>query len=126
MKDVFYFSKQPIELLSIKQNLQDYYNDILLNEDQDALQIKINKEEMIQIVSLNVTTEFGDPEDCDVIEATGVKSCICISHHSFSIDCVKDILKIILKNYGGWVGNDSDYFEPRFVLDDIDSFRYSD
>jgi len=127
MKDIFYFSDNDIDLAIIRNILLDNYDyDLLLNVSQDALEIKINEDKIVQVVKMDIGSGFGDPEDLEVIRDTGMTSCVCISHHSDEIDHVKNFLRIILGRFGGWVGNDSEGFEPRFMLADIERFEYSD
>jgi hypothetical protein len=126
MRDIFFFSGSNIDLADVRDILSSNNNyDLLLNSSKNALEIKMGNE-IVQMAKLDISKDFGDPEDLEVIKNTGMKTCFCVSHHSSSIDLVKDYLKKLLEIYGGWVGNDSEGFEPRFILDEIDFFEYSE
>lgn len=126
MNDIFYFSDKKIsvkDLFSVLEGKSNYK--LLLRDENDSLQISLSENINVQIACMDIKEEFGDPEDLDVIESSGVQSSFCISHYSNSLPQVKELLALFLNSFGGWVGNDSEAFEPRYFLADISFFKYS-
>ncbi len=124
MDDIFYFSAQEINALDLYSVLeQDNKYELLLSEESNSLQVTLGKNIIFQIVCMNIK-EFGEPEDIEIIKSTDVVSSFCISHHRYDLSDMKKILSVFLELFGGWVGNDSDAFAPRYSLDDIYCFKY--
>jgi hypothetical protein len=125
MNDIFYFTEQNVGLKEIQDELQlSTSYEYFLTEKQDALQVTLGSNERLQFDLLELPVDIVDPGDLEVLQKSAVKSAICISHHSYSLDKVKSILHILLKRFGGWIGNDSDAFEPRFSIDNLNEFTY--
>ena len=67
----------------------------------------------------------SDCEDDDFRCISSVPTTIwCISHHPHERTPRIATLRNNLEDYGGFVGNDEECFEPRFTLKDIDQFTY--
>ena len=125
MRDIFYLTEKSLKLTEIKTILVESCGyDCYLNANKDGLEIRVEKE-IIQIVKLDIAENFGDPEDIRIIESTETICCLCISHHTSALKYVLIFMKFILSKYGGWIGNDSDGFEPRFTLNNLSNFCYS-
>ncbi|NHZ98336.1 hypothetical protein [Massilia sp. CCM 8734] len=76
------------------------------------------------LFQMDILRDFEDPESVEAILKTNAKAAFCISYHSYTLDELKNALKLMLERYGGWVGNDSNEFVPRFTLNDISSLSY--
>lgn len=124
MDDIFYFSAQEINALDLYSVLkQDNKYKLLLIEESNSLQVALGKDIIFQIAGMSIK-EFPEPEDVEIIKSTNVVSSFCISHHRYDLSDLKKILSVFLESFGGWVGNDSDAFAPRYSLDDLHYFKY--
>lgn len=68
---------------------------------------------------VNVKSTFI-PESLDVLE---IESIFCISYHSSDFALIRPHIKTLLKEYGGWIGNDEYGFQPCFNLENLDLFN---
>lgn len=126
MNDLFYFSSELITLMDLNNLLSDSDSYVtFLTPKEDCLQISSKSGDIVwQIFKMDISSDFHDSPNINVIQEAGARVCFCISHHSWTLVQLSAVLKIFLKKYGGWIGNDTDDFAPQFTLANIDSLCY--
>lgn len=126
MRDVFYFTDRKITLDHLQYCLKQEGYDVLLSSERFSLQVSFPKESKVQIYPMDIASDFLDEDSIEVIKNKNFASVFCISHDQEYIEELKGCLTAFFFKYGGWVGNDSDYFEPIFDQSDIHEFSYSE
>jgi hypothetical protein len=120
LNDLFYFSQKELNLRDLHSLLSEVnVYSLFLTENCDALQVGFGEKIIWQIYQMNISADFSDEDILD-IGATGAKTCFCISYHNNTLNQLKLILIMCLETFGGWVGSDSDGFEPKLTLENID------
>ena len=98
MDDIFYMSSKNVRIKDI---------------DEIAKRINVKKTFMPQ------STDVLEVEYCD-----GVMANFCISHHPSNFPLILPHIKILLQEYGGWIGNDAEGFQPCFNVWSIDLWPF--
>ncbi len=62
---------------------------------------------------------FIDPLDQEYFEAEGIVSMYTVSYEIQDEKTAKSVLREILQNFGGFIGSDTDDFEPKFTEDTL-------
>jgi hypothetical protein len=126
LRDIFYFSPKELVLRDIYDllNRTNLYT-LLLTENSDALQVALGDTVIWQMYQMDILSDFSE-EDNRNIRATNARTCFCISFHSNTLNELKVILRALLTAFDGWVGDDTDGFEPRFELKNIDQLGSTD
>lgn len=62
--------------------------------------------------------DFRELEDQKFLVDNKIESIFCIAYYSRDFALIRPHLKTLLKEYGGWIGNDEDGFQPCFDLED--------
>lgn len=122
MDDIFYLTQKKLDvscLYHVFLNVNELCVDAF--EVSNSLQLR-TKTQIINLTFMNVS-EFKD-SFCKLIQEREISSIVCISHHKVYRKEMLDIAKILLQEYGGWIGNDSDGFLPIFDMTDIEFFSY--
>ncbi len=124
MDDIIFFSKQII----MNEDVKRYAIDIgairvFISESYDDLAIYYSKNHKVDWYKMSID-EFGDPCDADYLLQNEIKSIYLISHHKKDLPFIINHIKLLMRDFGGWLGNDSDMFQPCFNIDNIEKFSY--
>lgn len=60
--------------------------------------------------------DFQELEDTKFLIDNKIKSIFCISHHLSNPSLILPHIKILLQEYGGWIGNDKEGFQACFNI----------
>lgn len=121
MKDVFYLCSKLVDIINIYELFQINNIECKCFREMGVIQIRKNK----QFIDLTLMRkdEFDDIDKKIFLEK-GIRTIICISYNTYSIEELKNILFVLLDNEGGLIGNDSDEFEPILSISDIMEFQF--
>lgn len=64
------------------------------------------------------------PEDTRTLQTLGVVAVFCISHRRTSVESLRRLLRSLLERYGGYVGHDTEGFQPIFTAKTLPDFSY--
>lgn len=123
MDDIFYFIPIKIGIVDIYKCIREMYsNKLLLWEESNSLQVYYKSDRFIDVYEMSLD-EF-DCENREFLIEHGIHTAFCISHHRIDKEFFIQYIEAILVKYGGWLGNDSDKFQPWFNLQNIKLFKY--
>ena len=128
MNDFFYFSALDIDVEDLHvaiSGIEQYSS--FLSKNEKNLQIEVisnDKNVRWDIYEMNIDEDFSDAGSLNTIKESGAVSCFCVSHHSWTLNELGKLFMIFISIFGGWVGNDSDGFEPKFTLENISFLSY--
>lgn len=124
MDDIFYLSTKKITVNNIKQIAEQVnVKNTFIPKSSDVLEIDYSEGVTASWFQMRVE-EFEEPESVKFLDCNKIRTIFCISHHPKDLKLILPHLKKVLKEYGGWIGNDSEGFQPCFDIEFIDSFEY--
>lgn len=124
MDDIFYLSTKKININNIKQVAEQVnVRNTFITKTSDVLEIEYCDNIIANWFQMSIE-EFKEPEDIKFLDDNKIREIFCISHHPRDLKSIMPHIKTILKEYGGWIGNDSERFQPWFDVKNIDSFEY--
>ncbi|MDE6759168.1 MAG: hypothetical protein K2J90_00645 [Lachnospiraceae bacterium] len=121
MKDVFYLCSKSVNIINIYALFQ--INNIECKCFGEMGVIQIRKDKQFINLTLMRKEEFED-KDKKIFLEKGIRTIVCISYNTYSIEELKNILFVLLDNEGGLIGNDSDEFEPILSISNIMEFQF--
>lgn len=98
---------------------------IFIPESADVLQIEYSYDIMAEWFRMKLE-DFYESEDKKFFDINKIQSVFCISLHLSNFDFILPHIKMLLQHYGGWIGSDSEGFQPYFNHENIDLFTLSD
>lgn len=144
MEDVFYMCNREVKISDIKHIFEKNQVTNIGYADENRMQLLFGKETSINVsnnsmigenctdISIDHFIEFYIFDDDTILEAEEMKSLqnkeiktvVGILHHTRHINEVLYFTKLLMKEWGGYLGTDNDCFEPCYVLEDLDEFEY--
>ncbi|WNS43281.1 hypothetical protein [Paenibacillus sp. MMS20-IR301] len=121
MNDIFFLTNKIISIIDIEKVISSLK--IIHSSSSKVAQIYYTMESYAEWAEMKLE-EFDDSENSDMLKAKGIKSILCISHHPRDISLIIPQIKSVLITYGGWIGSDSESFEPLYNIENIDQFEY--
>lgn len=128
MEDLFYFTKSALTLQDFWRIAEREGHQCKIHEypNGPALHIYYSDRRFWQCVK--TSEEQGDYDSFEPSEYAFVAdyqpaSSFVISYHTVSVNSLALLLKIVLTEYGGWLGSDENNFEPIYTVDNIDSLH---
>lgn len=120
MNDIFYLLKENINARNICDALEGNEKKISVNAEESAFTVDYLDGIHMEWYKMNIE----DFEDFDYLKKNKFLIVYCISHHSKDINTIISEIKILMKKFGGIVGNDNEKFKPLFEYNEIDNFSY--
>jgi hypothetical protein len=125
MDDLFYLTTSKICTFDLYKSIKEMSPEKLLFwEMSNSLQIYYGEDKFIDIYEMSL--DDFDCEDREFLIDHKIMAVFCVSHHPEDREFFMKYIEFILVRYGGWLGNDSEKFQPWFNLNNINSFRYYD
>ena len=122
MDDIFYLCSEKIKLDDIKEIAEGLEaKEIIFANTLDVMHITYCDNTTTNWTLMNLE-EFHEPEDKTFFIKKEIRVVFCISYHPVNLKNLKIHLIEVLKNYGGWIGMDSEGFFPYYNLENIDDF----
>lgn len=122
MDDLFYFTRRDVALSEIA-NVARRLDCQAVNLGQRGLELVLDDGSRTDWSVFDF--DKLENADRDDLLREGIRSAFCVSHHPVAIRTLLGLLRVLLAEFGGWIGNDDDRFMPRFDLSNLDKFRYS-
>lgn len=116
MRDVFYFSKQPVNVSELASLARDIGRptDVVETSDGQVLNIRGRSDELLHCIPIEPLgrdfSSFETPQQ-ERIRTLQPQSGFIISYHVGSAETLLALLKCLLERHGGWVGKDDNTFE---------------
>jgi hypothetical protein len=124
MDDIFYLSTKKIGVKDIKKAAEKVKVDkVFIPITSDVLEIEYCNGITASWFEMSIE-EFKEPNDKKILDENKIISVFCITHHPKDIEFILPHIKCMLKEYGGWIGNDSERFQPWFDIEKIDFLCY--
>lgn len=124
MDDIFYMSSNEVSIKDISEiaKRMNVKNTIISNAT-DILEVEYCDGVVADWFCMNLE-DFHELEDKKFLIENYIKSIFCVSHHSINFSFILPHIKMLLQEYGGWIGNDEEGFLPCYDIGSIDSFNY--
>ncbi|SHJ43586.1 hypothetical protein SAMN02745163_01963 [Clostridium cavendishii DSM 21758] len=124
MEDIFYLSTKKINVKDINKIAEKVnVKSTFIPKTLDVLEIEYCDGITASWFNMSLC-EFQEPEDEKFLNDNKIEAVFCISHHPRNLKIIMPHIKNVLKEYGGWIGNDNEKFQPWFNLENIESFEY--
>ncbi|MEN2773852.1 hypothetical protein ABCY62_02125 [Acetivibrio clariflavus] len=124
MDDIFYLNTKKISVKDVKKVAEKLkVNKVFIPKTSDVLEIQYCDGIYASWFEMSVD-DFQEPDDRNFLYKNKIVSIFCISYHPKDLEFILPHIKCVLKEYGGWIGNDSERFQPLFDIKNIDSFFY--
>lgn len=124
MDDVFYMSSKNVRIKDIDEIAKRVNAKCtFIPKSKDVLEVEYCDGVMANWFCMKME-DFQELEDTKFLYKNQIKSIFCISHHSSDFSLILPHIKLLLQEYGGWIGNDEEGFQPCFNIENIDSFNY--
>lgn len=124
MDDIFYLSSKNVRIKDIDETAKRVnVKRTFIPKSTDIIEVEYCDGVMANWFCMELEY-FQESEDKKFLIDNKIKSIFCISHHPSSFSLLLPHIKILLQEYGGWIGNDEEGFQPRFNIWNIDLFNY--
>lgn len=122
MDDMFYMSSKNVNINDINEiakimNVKNTY----ISKISDVLEIEYSECVVASWFCMRLE-DFKEDEDKKFLNENHIKSIFGITYHSKNILSILPHIKMILQEYGGWIGNDGEGFKPCYDIQTIDLF----
>ena len=122
MDDIFYMSTKKVSINDINEIAKRInVKNIFIPKSLDVLQIEYCDGIIADWCCMSVD-DFCEFEDKKFLIDNKIKSIFCVSYHPRNFELMLPHIKMLLQEYGGWISNDGDGFQPYYKLQNIDSF----
>ncbi len=126
MDDIFYMTDKKVNINDIAGIAQETNAiNVFIPESAEVMQIEY-KENIMADWSCMRIGDFQESEDKIFLDQNKIKSVFCISCHMNNFTFMLPHVKMLLQKYGGFIGSDSDGFQPCFSQENIVYFTLSD
>ncbi|MCM1089851.1 MAG: hypothetical protein NC092_03555 [Butyrivibrio sp.] len=116
MDDIFYMSPKNIEIKDIDEIARRInVKNTFIPQSKDILTVEYCDGVIAQWFCMS-PEEFRESEDMRFLTEHKIKSIFCIAHHQYHFSFISLHLKLLLQEYGGWIGSDEDGFQPLITL----------
>ena len=123
MDDIFYMSANKVGIIDISESAKKVnVKSTFIPESSDVLEIEYCDDIIANWFCMRLD-DFRELEDQRFLIDNKIESIFCISYHSSDFALIRPHIKTLLKEYGGWIGNDEDGFQPCFNLGNLDLFN---
>ena len=123
MDDIFYMSAKKVSIKDISEIAKRInVKNTFIPKSLDVLQIEYCDGIIADWLCMSVD-DFGEYDNMNFLIDNKIESIFCISYHSRNFALMLPHIKILLQEYGGWIGNDGDGFRPYYNLQNIDLFN---
>ncbi len=120
MDDIFYMTDTKVSINDIALTARETNaGNIFIPESADVVQIEY-KENITADWSYMKTEDFPESEDKKFLTDNKIRSFFCIACHLNNLTSMLPHIKTLLQKYGGFIGNDSEGFQPCFSRENID------
>ena len=124
MDDIFYMTDKKININDIAEVAREVnVKSIFIPESVNVLQIEYSYDIMAEWFCMKLE-DFYESEDKKFFDRNKIQSVFCISSHLSNFDFILPHIKMLMQEYGGWIGSDSEGFQPCFNHENIDCFTY--
>lgn len=124
MDDIFYMSSKNVRIKDIDEIAKRInVKKTFMPQSTDVLDVEYCDGVMVNWFCMRLE-DFQELEDMKFLSDNKIKSIFCISHHPSNFPLILPHIKILLQEYGGWIGNDAEGFQPCFNISSIDLFNY--
>ena len=124
MDDIFYMSSKNVRIKDIDEIAKRVnVKNTFIPRSTDALEVEYCDGVMANWFCMKME-DFQELEDMKFVIQNRINSIFCISHHSGNFSLILPHIKLLLQEYGGWIGNDEEGFQPCFNVENIDLFNY--
>lgn len=111
-------SAKKVDKINIRETAKKVnVKSIFIPESSDVLEIEYCNGIIANWLCMGLK-DFKELEEQKFLIDNKIESIFCISYHSRDFALIRPHLKTLLKEYGGWIGNDEDGFQPCFNLED--------
>jgi hypothetical protein len=119
--DLFYFTEQDVNLKKLAE-LASLMENVKVELHSEGLRTELIPNARNSGVHWAPYTEQEmEPTERQELKAMGIQSAFCMSYHPSSFHELKVLLLLILRKYGGWLGDDSEGFHPRRNLEELEA-----
>lgn len=120
MDDIFYMSPKNIKIEDIEETAKRVsVKRTFIPQSKDVLEVEYCDGVMANWFCMRLEV-FQELEDTKFLSVNKIKSIFCISHHPSNFPIILPHIKTLLQEYGGWIGNDAEGFQPCFNIGSID------
>ncbi len=124
MDDIFYMSSKDVSIEDVdeiakRMNVKNTF----LSKTSDVLEIEYSDSVEASWFCMRLE-DFQEVEDKKFLIENRIKSIFCVSHHSNNFPFLLPHIKMMLQEYGGWIGNDGEGFQPCYDRGSVDLFNY--
>lgn len=124
MDDIFYMSSKNVSIKDINEIAKRMnVNNTFMSKTSDVVEIEYSDNVVASWFCMSLE-DFQEVEDKKFLMENQIKSIFCVSHHSNNFLSILPHLKMMLQEYGGWIGNDIEGFQPCYDMWTIDLFNY--
>lgn len=124
MDDIFYMSSKNVNIKDINEIAKRMnVKNTFMSKTADVVEIEYSDSVVASWFCMRLE-DFQEVEDKKFLIKNQIKSIFCISHHSNNFPSILPHLKMMLQEYGGWIGNDGEGFQPCYDMWNIDLFNY--
>ena len=121
MDDIFYMSAKKVSIRDVEEAARRAnVKDTFVPKTSDIVQIEYNDGIVADWFCMDVE-EFCEPEAKKFLDEHKIESIFCVSHHQVHFTSMLPHIKILLQEYGGWIGDDGDGFQPCYDLQALNS-----
>ena len=121
MDDIFYMSSKNVRIKDIDEIAKRInVKKTFMPQSTDVLEVEYCDGVMVNWFRMRLE-DFQELEDTKFLSDNKIKSIFCISHHSSHFPLILPHIKILLQEYGGWIGNDAEGFHPCFNISTLDT-----
>lgn len=129
MEDIFYLNKNEITLnifsTFVYHTFNTLYENVKMNIYTNNFQIVFTNGGKMMHCEWTMMKSEEFYEDTSFLQNNQISYIVMITHHTYELHLIIPIIKAILFEFGGMVGNDSDFFHPLFTFDNIVEFHYA-
>lgn len=119
MDDIFYMSSKDVSLKDVEEIAKKInVKNTIISKNLDVLEVEYCDGVVADWFCMKLE-DFQELEDEKFLLKNGIKSVFCVSHHSINFSFMLPHIKMLLQEYDGWIGNDSEGFQPCYDMQSV-------
>lgn len=118
IEEYYYFSDRALDARALQAAVPEAFREATdIWPDLNLMEVVMDYDSLI---FQDAKECFVDPEDLKFFKEQGIRAWYDISFDAADIKKVRSVMKAVMETCGGWIGSDTDDFEPSYRTENIE------